>query len=232
MLSSPFDYADWLASLDDDGFDEIADAAETVLMIHEALSNDRISLLGELLRDEESGPIKAWQHYPIDDCVDPHSGAMFYYHAHDPGEWSRNEHGHFHLFVRPAAEAEYSHVMAISISPQGVPNGLFVTNGWVTDETMLLADEVVQLLEERWEISRARPSWLVVQWLGAVLKMLRPHAEALLTQRDNRLGWREGSEPDKELLGDRGTHVLSEMALDFPATLQAVQAEVGRRMNT
>jgi hypothetical protein len=231
LRTSPFDYAHWLGALDDESLDEIADAAETVLMIHDALANDTISLLGELLRDEESGPITAWQHYPVDDCVDPRTGAMFYYHAHDPGDWNRGEHGHFHLFVRPSAEAEFSHVMAISMTAQGVPNGLFATNGWVTDESMLPAPEVLRLLEDRWEISRARPSWLVVQWLTALLKLLRPHAAELLERRDRRLGWSESRSPNVEILEDRETHILSEMALDLPTVLQAIQVEVGRRMN-
>jgi hypothetical protein len=229
--TSAFDYAHWLQALDAEGLDEIADAAETVLTIHEALSNDNLSLLGELFRDEVSGPITAWQHYPSEDCVDPRSGAMFYYHAHDPDDWHRDEHGHFHLFVRPSTDADFTHVMAISMTPQGVPNGLFATNGWVTDESMLPAYEVQQLLVKRWEISRARPSWLVVQWLTAVLTMLRPYAARLLESRDRRLGWSKSRQPNVELLEDRETHILSEMVLDFPATLQAIQAEVGRRVN-
>ena len=230
--TSTFDYAHWLEALDDESLNEIADATESVLMIQEALANDNISLLGELLRDEASGPITVWQHYPTDDCVDPRSGAMFYYHAHDPDDWHRDEHGHFHLFVRPFADADFSHVLAVAMTSQGIPNGLFATNGWVTDETMRPADVVLHMLEERWEIARARPSWLVVQWLAAVLKLLRPHTGELLLQRDQRLGWREGSSPNIEILEDRKTHVLSEMALDFPATLQAVRREVERRMNT
>jgi len=182
------------------------------------------------LRDEASGPITAWQHYPTADCIDPNSGAMFYYHAHDPQEWGRDEHGHFHLFIRPSIDADYSHVMAIAMTPQGVPHGLFATNGWVTDETMLPADEIMQLLDERWEITRARPSWLVAQWLTAVVTLLRPHAAELLANRDRYIGWNNDEHADEKILEDRGTHILSEMALDFSATLQAVQAEVGRRM--
>lgn len=229
MTFSAPDYSRWLGSLDDENVDELADAAETVLMIHEALANDDITLLGELFRDRGDTPIEAWEHYPADDSRDPNSGAMFYYHAHDPQEWDRDEHGHFHLFVRPSAEADFTHVMAVSMTPHGLPHGLFATNGWVTDESMLRAEEVMQMLEERWDIARARPSWLVVQWLSASLRLLQPYTEALLMQRDALLGWSDITPPSQQILQDRDRHILSEMPLDFMATLQAVQHEVQQR---
>lgn len=231
MQESSALYSRWLADLDDERFEEVADAAETILVIQEALSNDGISILGELLRDQDDAPIVPWEHYPADDCRDPNSGAMFYYHAHHPSEWSRDEHGHFHLFVRPSTEGDFTHVMALSMTPYGVPNGLFATNAWVTDEVMLPADEVLQLVDERWEIARARPSWLVVQWITAILKIVRPQLEELLQLRDKAIGWTIAPKSTTGVLEDKTTHILSELPLDFLGILEAIQVEGHTRLN-
>ena len=225
------DYSRWLASLGADAFDEVAEAAERVIMIHEALANDGISLLGELLRDRGTAPIETWAHYPTDDCIDPKSGAMYYYHAHDPVAWTRQEHGHFHLFVRSEQTHDFSHLMAISMSPQGIPNRLFTTNGWVTDEVMLPAEELLRQLDEGWEIRRARPSWLVAQWLMAMPVLLRPQVTALLRQRDSILGWTRDGHASTQVLEDRNLHLLSEVPLDLVDVLEAVQMEAHTRVN-
>lgn len=224
-------YPLWLTTLDEETFDAVADAAERIIQIHEALLNDGITLQAELFRDRSEKPITAWEHYPADDCRDPQSGAMYYYHAHEPEEWHRDEHGHFHLFVRPSADADFTHVMAIAMSAHGLPNALFSTNGWVTDEKMLPANEVMQLLEERWEINRARPSWLVTQWLSSMVKLLRPFTEKLLQLRDQQFTWSDDGKPSGTLLDDRNTHILSELSLDLMAVLQAIQEEAQQRMN-
>jgi len=230
VLESSASYSSWLANLSEEDFDEVANAAETILMIQQALSNDGISILGELLRDQGDAPIEVWEHYPADDFRDPNSGAMFYYHAHSPEEWKRDEHGHFHLFVRPSSEGEFTHVMALSMNSYGVPNGIFTTNGWVTDEVMLPAEEVIQLVDERWEIARARPSWLVVQWMNAVIKIVRPKLEELLKSRDQAIGWTNNHKFTTDIFNDLNTHILSEIPLDFLGMLKAVQAEVRFRL--
>ncbi len=224
------DYPLWLRSLDDDSFEVVADAAEQLLAIHKALTNDNLTVQGELFRDRGDAPIYAWAHYPADDFRDPESGAMFYYHAHDPEDWLHDEHGHFHLFVRPTANGDFTHVAALSMTAGGIPQALFATNGWVTDEKMLPADEVLQLLESRWEINRARPSWLVVQWLNAMLELVSPYISSLLHRRDQVLQRAADGKTDTKLLDDRNTHILSELAFNFTELLESVQKEAIARM--
>ena len=224
------DYADWLGSLDNMAFEHLADAAEALLTIQEALSNEQLSLLEELLRDEGDGPIRTCAHYPAEDCRDPQSGAMFYYHAHDPDGWNRNEHGHFHLFFQPQASEAFTHIMALSMNSRSLPIALFATNGWVTGESMQPAHEILRRLDQHWEINRARPSWLVAQWLNAIVALLRPHTAELLLQRD-RLIASGGAMDDatNPILIDRNTHVLSELPLALPAILLSVQNETKNR---
>lgn len=230
MSGANVDCHRWLASLESGKFDQLATAAETLLSIHEALANDGICILNELLREHGEHPIETWVHYPSDDCLDPKTGAMFYYHAHHPKEWQRDEHGHFHLFVRPAADAKFSHVMAISMTAYGLPKTLFTTNRWVTDETLLPAAELLQLLDKRWEIARARPSWMLAQWLTALVKLARPYTEVLLERRDRAAGL-HGEPPASPpiLPDDRTVHILSELRFDLIEILTAVQNEMRAR---
>ncbi len=231
-FSSP-DYTQWLNNLDECSFDTIADAAESVAIIHQSLVNDELSIISEWLRDSTDNPIQAWTHYPQDDCLDPQSGAMVYYHAHDADEWPRDEHGHFHLFVRPAPDQAFTHVAAVSMSAYGLPLALFATNGWVTDERMLPAAEILQLLDNgMWQIHRTRPSVLVLQWLAAFLTLARPFIEQLLLCRDEVIGWTQQAQSNAAILQDRDTHVLSEMPIDWPRILESVQDEVCMRMNS
>jgi hypothetical protein len=232
MNKDSIDYSHWLTNLDEWSFDQLATAAESVALIHQALANDELSIVSEWLRDKADKPIQAWAHYPEDDCRDPETGAMVYYHAHDPAEWDRDEHGHFHLFVRPAPEQAFTHVAALSMSAYGMPVALFATNGWVTDEQMLPAEEVLRLLDEGcWQINRARPSWQVLQWLDALLTLSRPYIEELLLKRDQLVGWTQQGQSSTGILDDRDTHILSELPLDWPGILESVQSEARMRMN-
>lgn len=229
-MPSTVDYSGWLSTLDDEAFDEVLSAAEAMVQIHEALANDNLSLLNELFRDLDDGPIEQWSHYPADDCIDPSTGAMFYYHAHDPGEWPRDEHGHFHLFVRADDGEGFSHFLAVSMTAYGIPGGLFTTNRWVTDETLLPSGDLMARVDDGFEINRARPSWLVNQWLMALVVLVRPQLDVLLRDRDQALDWTNPAEvPSEDQTEDRDRHILSEMPFDLMKVLADVQVEAGRR---
>ena len=200
------------------------------MQIQEALANDNLSVLNELLRDHDAGSIEQWAHYPVDDCIDPATGAMYYYHAHDPSDWARDEHGHFHLFVRAEADDAYSHFLAVSMSPSGMPSGLFTTNRWVTDEMLLPAAALLDRVETGFEINRARPSWLVAHWLMALVMLVRPYLEVLLFERDRALGWMNtDSVPSEVQTEDRARHVLSELPFDLMNTLLVLRKQVEQR---
>ena len=208
-------------------------AAESVAAIHQSLANDELSIVSEWLRDSTDNPIQFWSHYPEDDCIDAQSGAMVYYHAHDVNEWDRKEHGHFHLFLRPEPEAAFTHLAALSMSAYGVPLALFATNVWVTDERILPAREILQMLDNgHWSIHRTRPSWQVLQWLDSFLILVRPFLEQLLLRRDEVIDWTPQAQSSGDILQDRDTHVLSEIPIDWPRILESVQAEARVRFNS
>jgi len=196
--------------------------------IQSALAADGQTILTELFRDHADSGFDYWAHIPEDDARDPVSGARFYYHAHDPAEWSRQEHGHFHLFLGDPQGAAFSHVVGISMDADGQPRRLFTTNAWVTGETLMPSQRLLSRLPHAFEINRARPSWLVGRWLTALLALVMPEVRELLLARDRALNGTDGEWPDATAVEDRGRHVLSECPLD----MQAVLVSWSRRMDT
>ncbi len=205
--------ADWidagLAALDEWG------------AIQRALATDGQSVLTELFRDHEENGFGYWEHFPADDARDSATGARFYYHAHDPSEWNREEHGHFHLFLPAANEAGFAHVVAVSMTPDGRPQRLFTTNEWVTGEQLVPAAELVNRLPGGFEINRSRPSWLVGRWLTSLVALVMPQVESLLRARDETLTGAQGAWPDVVVAEDRSRHVLSDCELDMSKVVAA-----------
>jgi hypothetical protein len=91
-----------------------------------------------------------WDHYPPDDVRDPERHAQYYFHAHPASNKRESDYGHFHTFLRangmpegvapapvPANTAKefpeepICHLIAISMTREGLPDRLFTTNRWV-----------------------------------------------------------------------------------------------------
>ncbi|MFW6379569.1 MAG: DUF6969 family protein [Guyparkeria sp.] len=194
--------------------------------IQAALAADGQTVLTELFRDHRDDGFDYWAHFPADDASDPVSGARFYYHAHDPAEWTSEEHGHFHLFIADEGEPGFAHVVAVSMDGQGRPRRLFTTNAWVTGEALRPAESLLARLPNGFEVNRARPSWLVGRWLSALVALLMPQIRELLVERDRALVAESGEWPDPTVLADRDRHVLSECRLDMEAVLASWSREV------
>ena len=222
-LCSLDDYRDWLTQLPEPDFDELVSVAQEFFDMNRALINDQQTILGELLRDEPESPVLRWQHYPADDVQDPDTGAMYYYHAHADGERPQDEHGHFHLFIRPEPGASFSHFVGVSIDARGAIHSLFTTNRWVTDEHFRSADDLVSMLPDAFVVNRARPSWLVSRWLMMLVRLCEPHIQRLLIARDEFLGWTGDGELPVDVAEDRSKQVLSEEFIDIYAVLTLVQ---------
>ena len=171
------------------------DAAQTIEECERVLANAGDNVVSELLRN--SSAFYEWDHYPQGDVFDPIHHSQYYYHAH-PQEERPDEHGHFHLFLRPGGmpagvlpapvpdyapspvpEDALSHLIAIAMSRAGEPVKLFTTNRWVTAETWYRAADVIAMLD-RFRIDHARPSWPVNMWVSAMLQLFRPQIEHLL----------------------------------------------------
>ncbi|CAJ0794255.1 uncharacterized protein DUF6969 [Ralstonia pickettii] len=177
-----------------------------------------------------------YDHYPPDDVIDEVSGSQFYYHAHRSGV----EHGHVHLFWHatrngrrrrlPSGKVRWvntapSHLFAISLDDRGLPVGLFTVNQWVTDGHWFDAVTTLALVD-RFRMSAVRRHANSCEWLNEFVRMYRPVISELLVRRDERLARR----PDKkEALKDHRLEVLSHVAIDWGADLDALEAELVRR---
>ncbi len=232
------------AALPKERLEGMVDAGLDVVECHRVLAQTSDNIVGDLLRDVET--FYEWNHYPDGDVYDAHSHAQFYYHAH-PQELRAGEHGHFHTFLRPlgfpkgimpapvpdfeAPEAEndaLSHIIGISMDPQGIPIRLFTTNRWVTGETWHKADDVRRMVD-RFLIDHTRPSWAVNRWVSGMVCLFQPQIVKLLDARDQRVAAWEAAHPGVNVYEDRDLEVTSvtDISVDdqLAATREALEAK-------
>lgn len=213
----------------------LLDAGREVCECLRVLEKAELNVVGEVLRGQ--GDFIEFEHYPRDDVVDPQTHSQYYYHAHrDAGP----EHGHFHTFIRtglldsplppagpggedwPTEEEAIAHLVGISMDDWGYPLGLFATNRWVTGETWYPAETLIELLP-RYEIDHAYPSWPTNRWIGAMLRLFRPHVCALLRHRDATLAeWRRAF-AEADVLEDRRLDITGYLPVSVGAWIQALE---------
>ncbi|HVM79480.1 MAG TPA: hypothetical protein VMU06_10700 [Stellaceae bacterium] len=121
-----------------------------------------------------------------------------------------------------------SHLIAISMSPRGMPIRLFTTNRWVTGETWYRAEDVVRMLE-RFVVNVPRPSPALNRWVGAMFVLFRPQMAALLAARDAAImQWRRRHRGKIHVLEDRRLEVTSALAIDIEDQLRRVESALKR----
>lgn len=158
-----------------------------------------------------------WRHYPARDAVDRVHQTEFYYHAHGGADQSDQEHGHFHVFVRPGGRQRFHHLIGISMNSSGIPIRLFLTNQWVTGEYWV-EPHVLQpaLANFRCELrGRLSP---VGQWISAMVQLYGSDIEAL-HQKRYRWHQRQRAQGSRQHLSDQRWHVVCEKPIDLLKTL-------------
>jgi hypothetical protein len=239
-----FDIKKSLAAQSLERLRDMRDAADQVLECHRILSVTDDNIVGELIKDVET--FYEWNHYPEGDVYDAVSHSQYYYHAH-PADERENEHGHFHVFMRPqgmpegvkpAPIPEYeapedpddnlSHLAAISMDSAGLPIRLFATNRWVTGEVWYTGEDVCRMLDH-FVIDHAQPSWPVNLWLSGMIRLFDPQIRVLVAARDSAIQARRRSHPDMNIFEDRDFEVIAECDIDIEAQLAAIEAELDRR---
>lgn len=188
----------------------LRDAGACLLDTMQALQRRRRHVLSPLFADGLAP--QQWAHYPEHDIVDAGTGYRYFYHSH-PGPRARDEHGHFHLFARsPGQPKRFTHLVAVSMSPRGLPLRLFTTNRWVTDEHWQPAT-VVRKLVARFAVTAPSRLAAVHRWLAALVRLFRPQIDALLARRDAR--WRVARATRPNFFEDRRSAVLSQCRIDL-----------------
>src|SRR3546814_463404 len=160
--------------------------------------------------------------------------------AHAADQRVDGEHGHCHTFVRPkgmppgvrpaplpgfAAPADpndaLSHLVAIAMTPGGLPFRLFTVIRWVTGEVWYRADDVIRLLDV-FKIDHAQPSWPVNRWISAMVVLFKPQIAELLRGRDARVAAWQDQNPGADVFEDRDLEVTSYLDISVEAQVRAV----------
>jgi len=121
-----------------------------------------------------------------------------------------------------------SHLVAISMSPRGLPIRLFATNRWVTGETWYRAEDVTRMLE-RFVVDLGRPSRRLNRWISAIFVLFRPEMAALLAARDAAImQWRRRHRGKIHVLEDRRLEVASAVEIDVEEQVRRVETALKR----
>lgn len=162
-----------------------------------------------------------WRHYPNNDAVDAEHATEFYYHAHEKSERLANEHGHFHVFVRPKGGRRFHHVIGISLDPLGVPIRLFLTNQWVTGESWIDTEQMLPHLR-RFECSIRGRLAPVARWITGMVHLYGDEIAGLHRSRDRWLIARCRRGDRRQQLSDRTHHIVVQKRIDLFRRLSEV----------
>ncbi len=172
---------------------------------------------------------RAWHAYQAEDAslLNAARGALhYYYHSHDTPGATSLEHGHFHLFAQLGSDAKeepcYAHLAAIGVDARGMPQRLFTTNRWVTDETWLPANTLIALAENIANTADTGER-TVERWLRAQLGVFAPQIAELLRHRDRRMEARLAGGHRPGLFEDRRMHVISQCRVSVEQQLTALE---------
>lgn len=208
-------------------------AVSCIQELHESGSN----LVKEALGG--SGAFTEWEHYPENDVHDPKSHAHYYFHAHSPDGRECPDYGHFHTFMRStgmptgilpagicdaasrvaAGSEPMSHLVAISMTPLGMPERLFTTNRWVTAENWYSARDAIAMLDG-FVVDVDQPSRILNQWLTAVFVLFRPQIEYLLIERDRIVDQWRLLHPDGDVFEDRRLEITSSIDISLQENIE------------
>ncbi len=223
----------------------MAEAGREVAEIHRLLAKTKDNIVGELLKN--NGTFYEWDHYPPGDVYDRETHGQVDYHAHAEDQRFAGEHGHFHTFVRPkgmppgvkpAAVPGYvkpedpndalSHLIAISMTPAGLPFRIFTVNRWVTGEVWYSAKDVAVLLDF-FKIDHTQPSWPVNRWITAMIQLYKRQIIELVEARDRKVAQWQLQYPDRDVFEDRSLEVTSYLDINLDRQVQSVAQTLLKR---
>lgn len=123
------------------------------------------------------------------DVSSPDGTYSWFFHSHETTEPSREQHGHFHLFVKtsrpdcPSTPSRKPHLIAIELDHSGDLAGFFVPNCWTTQEDFSPAPEIIPHLSSFYAGDHT-DLILVSLWISAILRIFSEEIKNILIQRD------------------------------------------------
>lgn len=160
------------------------------------------------------------QHYPARDVVDDVHGYRFYYHAHPSSRYPAQEHGHFHLFSNGAGRLGFAHLGGLSLDNMGQPLRWFMTNGWVTGETLQAASHARVALKG-FQVQTCGRLAPLARWVSAMAVLYAQELDELLLARDQWLVQRTAAlgAAAQTVWDDRQVDVVCERSIDWTGKL-------------
>lgn len=166
--------------------------------------------------------------YPNDSINDFESKSTYFYHSHRP-----KEHGHFHVYYsNEEVMDEYeviaswkhkhrnTHIVAISMHPNGDAIGFFVPNQWITKDEWFKAEDMEKMISH-FEINHPYPSWPSNQWVKQMLILFKPQVIEVLRERDHFLFNREA--PLEKTVKDRKIDVLASISISLSDQMEVLE---------
>ena len=219
--------------------DAAVDAVDCIRELNESGSN----LVMEALRG--SNEFTEWAHYPPNEVHDPRSHAHYNFHAHSPDDRDQPDCGHFHTFmgakgmpsgIRPATICDRTHcpsiddhgmanLIAISMTPAGMPEWLFTANRWVTAETWYRASDVIAMLDG-FVVNLDQLSRILNRWLTAMFVLFRPQIEGLLIERDRVIERWCVLHPDDDVFQDRRLEITSSIDISLHQHIEWLDSQL------
>jgi hypothetical protein len=65
----------------------------------------------------------------------------------------------------------------------------------------------------RFAVDHAWPSWPLNRWIGAMLRLFRPHIEALILHRDSVIGTWQQAHPEQDVFEERELELTGYLAI-------------------
>lgn len=165
--------------------------------------------------------------YPHDESYDSDSKSSYFYHSHRP-----KEHGHFHVYYsNEEVMSEYemiaswnrknrnTHIVAISMHPDGDAIGFFVPNHWITKDEWFKAEDMEKMISN-FEINHPYPSWPSNQWVKQMLTLFKPQVIQVLKARDEFLFNRDV--PLDKTIKDRKIDVLASISISLSDQMEVL----------
>jgi hypothetical protein len=178
-------------------------------------------------------------HYPKGDRIDKQTGAQYFYHCHREN-FDREEHGHFHCFMRYASIPKrikptplsdwkdnlnnpMTHIVAVAMDRYGQPIRLFTVNRWVTSEIWYDAVHVSYFLKRYQMTLTDDPYWQMLdRWVTSLLQLFSPQILWLHHKRDAIIKEHQLEFPDNNVYEDHNLEELSEISIDLQDQIQWV----------
>lgn len=212
--------------------------AQVMLQAQETiLANTGQGILQYVLKDTETP--EHMSHYPQGDRIDHKTGAQYFYHCHRE-DFYREEHGHFHCFLRykqipkhikPADIADWdkhidnpmTHLIAVAMNRFGEPIRLFTVNRWISEEIWYDAKHTPALINRFKMTLDDDPYWQVLDsWVDALLHLFAPQITWVLQKRDLFIKRQQLINPHENVYDDQRIEELSDVAINVKQQIQWV----------